>query len=130
MPVKLTSAETGLIAENAVCALLIQKDYQIVDRNYLVPRLGELDIIATKQRRLLFVEVKGRRQVNGSSKDNFGGPFAALTIRKRLRLRRTAEHFLQNSPEMHDEIVFLAAAVWLDDLGIVRGIRFEPVEFA
>lgn len=137
MSVKLTSAESGSIAENAVCALLQEKQYNILRRNYLVPRVGELDIIAAKQGRLLFVEVKGRSQASSgcrhnkhSSSDNYGGPFAALTAKKRLRLRRAAEHYLQRQPEMHDEIVFLAAAVWLNDQGSVQEIRLEPVEFA
>jgi putative endonuclease len=137
VPVKLTSAETGSIAENAVCALLQEKHYKILRRNYLVPCVGELDIIAAKQGRLLFVEVKGRSQVSRgscqnihSSSDNFGGPFAALTAKKRLRLRRAAEHYLQRQPEMNDEIVFLAAAVLLNNQGSVQEIRFEPVEFA
>ncbi len=124
MPSSLTAAEIGRIAENAVCAHLEAHRYRICCRNYLLPRLGELDIIAERDDRLLFVEVKGRAD------DRFGGPFAALTARKRLRLRRTAEHYLQRHPVMHNDIIFLAAAVWLDSQGAVRNIRLEPIYFA
>lgn len=124
MPTNLSTAEIGRIAENAVCAELEAHHYRILCRNYLLPRLGELDVIAERQERLVFVEVKGRVS------DGFGGPFAALTASKRLRLRRTAEHYLQRHVEMHNDIIFLAAAVWLDSQGSVRNIRFEPIEFA
>lgn len=119
-----TSGEIGRIAENAVCAELVAHQYRICCRNYLLPRLGELDIVAERQERLLFVEVKGRVG------DGFGGPFAALTAAKRKRLRKTAEHYLQRHLEMHNDIIFLAAAVWLDSQGTVRKIRYEPIEFA
>jgi len=83
--------------------------------------------VALKGGRLLFVEVKGR--VN----EQFGGPFAALNVAKRLRLRKTAEHYLKHvgipDAEMNNEIIFLAAGVLLDDHGTVRKMQFEPLYF-
>lgn len=106
----------------------MEHQYTILHRNYSVPRIGELDVVARKGDRLLFVEVKGRVRTD------FGGPFAALTAAKQQRLRRTAQHYLQKygllNSDMNNEIVFLAAAVSLDDQGTVRNIRLEPLYFA
>ena len=124
MTAGLSSAEIGRCAENAVCEHLITHHYEILCRNYCVPRMGELDLVARKGDRLMFVEVKGRVNLG------FGGPFAALTVKKQLRLRRTALHYLQRYDGMNNEIIFLAAAVWLDDQGTVRNIQLEPIYFA
>jgi len=47
----------GQIGENAVCTYLERKGYSIVDRNYL-KKWGELDVVAKKNKRLYFIEVK------------------------------------------------------------------------
>lgn len=127
MTARLTTAEIGRCAENAVCSFLLEKQYTILHRNYAVARIGELDLVARKGGRLMFIEVKGR--VN----DQLGGPFAAITVAKRLRLRKTAKHYLKHvgipDPEMNNEIIFLAAGVLLDDHGTVRKMQFEPLDF-
>lgn len=127
MTARLSTAEIGRCAENAVCSFLLGKQYTILHRNYAVARIGELDLVARKGNRLLFVEVKGR--VN----DQYGGPFAAMTANKRLRLKRTAVNYLKytglSDTEMNIEIIFLAAGILLDDHGTVRKMQFEPLEF-
>ncbi len=47
----------GQIGENAVCTYLERKGYSIVDRNYL-KKWGELDVVARKDKKLYFIEVK------------------------------------------------------------------------
>lgn len=85
-------------------------------------------MVARKGERLLFVEVKGRVS------SGFGGPFAAMTAVKQQRLRRTAQiylqRFLNDQSDLNNEIIFLAAAVLMDDYGTVRNIRLEPLYFA
>jgi len=53
----------------------------------------ELDLIARRGRRLVFVEVKER------ACDRFGGGVAAVNAEKRRRVRRAAASWLQAHPE-------------------------------
>ena len=48
---------TGKIGEDCVCQYLKNKDFKIVDRNYL-KKWGEIDIVAQKNKKIHFVEVK------------------------------------------------------------------------
>jgi putative endonuclease len=68
-------------AEQRALRLLRQRGWRLLDRNWRC-RWGELDLVLEKPRRLLVVEVKGRR----SAADGWG--VAALGARKRLRLNR------------------------------------------
>lgn len=61
---------------------------RIVGRNYHT-RYGEVDLIAEDDGTLVFVEVKARRNAV------FGTPEESVTLRKRERLARTAETYLQ-----------------------------------
>ncbi|CZT55604.1 hypothetical protein BN3661_00684 [Eubacteriaceae bacterium CHKCI005] len=55
----MTPAEKGVFGEQIATILLEKKGYAIVDRRYRT-RWGEIDIIAQKERYLVFVEVKTR----------------------------------------------------------------------
>jgi len=66
----------------------------------------ELDLIARRGRRLVFVEVKER------ARDLFGGGIGAVNAEKRRRVRRAAASWLQAHPETAAlEIRFEVAAV-------------------
>ena len=81
---------SGFFAEDYAAKLLTLKGYKILKRNFWTP-FAEVDIIATKDRVLVFVEVKAR----WSSK--FGKPEEAVNFRKLERIRRAGELFaLQN----------------------------------
>ena len=49
--------KTGDVGENAVCELLKSQSFSIVEQNYL-RKWGELDIVAKKNGKLHFIEVK------------------------------------------------------------------------
>src|SRR3989344_4627904 len=59
MPKVFTSAsqKTGEMGENIAVRFLVKQGYSILERNY-TKKWGELDIIAEKERKLHFVEVK------------------------------------------------------------------------
>lgn len=78
----------GSLGENFAEEYLIQDEYEIIARNYRC-KSGEIDIIATKNRTLYFVEVKTRRS------KTFGSPAEAVTQKKQLHMRRAAASFLQ-----------------------------------
>jgi putative endonuclease len=77
----------------------------------------EIDLIARRGTRLVFVEVKER------SRETYGGGVGAVNSEKRRRVRRAAASWLQAHPEAAAlEIRFEVAAV--------SGGRVERLEFA
>ncbi len=80
--------ELGAAAEDIAATHLAAHGAQILERNYR-RRLGELDLIARQGDTLLIVEVRTR------STDAYGGAAASVDGRKRRRLVRAAQQFLQ-----------------------------------
>lgn len=81
------------------------RGYRILGANV---RAGghELDLVARRGRRLVFVEVKER------TRDTYGGPVAAVDREKRRRVRHAAASWLQTHPETAAlEIRFEVAAI-------------------
>ena len=84
--------EVGAVYEEQAVSFLVEQGYQIVERNFF-SRLGEIDIIAwspfvQKERYLVFVEVKYRRDVYG------GYPEEAVDYRKQKKIIQTAKYYL------------------------------------
>ena len=52
----------GIDGENMACDFLQKRGYKIIDRNYRTRR-GEIDIIAEKDKTIIFVEVKARKNI-------------------------------------------------------------------
>lgn len=59
----LTSNKFGLLSEIYAVIFLKLKFYKILERNYR-NKLGEIDIIAYKNKTLIAVEVKARKKIN------------------------------------------------------------------
>lgn len=51
------SQRKGELGEDLACRFLMKHGYEVVERNY-TRRLGEIDIIAKKDKKLYFIEVK------------------------------------------------------------------------
>jgi putative endonuclease len=77
----------GADGERAAAEFLEGRGYRILARNYRT-RLGEIDLIAQEGPVLVFVEVKARVG------ERFGGPAAAVTPAKQLRIARLAQQYL------------------------------------
>jgi putative endonuclease len=71
------------------------RGYQILGKNVRTS-YGELDIIASCDSHLAFVEVKARRSAA------LGKPEIAVNGKKRLHLIQSAESYLQQHPELVD----------------------------
>lgn len=83
----MNSKELGNVGEKAVCNYLTKKGYQILKRNFCI-RGGEIDIIASKDDIIAFVEVK-TRQLN-----NLAGGFEAVTKSKQRFIIKTATEYM------------------------------------
>lgn len=56
----------GDLGEEIACRFLVKKGFSIVERNYL-KKWGEIDIVALKDKKIYFIEVKTVRYVEGVS---------------------------------------------------------------
>jgi putative endonuclease len=79
--------QVGSLNEEKAADYLIQKGYKILARNFTI-RGGEIDIVATEQDIIVFVEVKARFN------SNYGLAREAITYYKMRALLKTAQVFL------------------------------------
>lgn len=86
--------DTGKWGEDAAVELLVAKGYAIVERNWRLRHL-ELDIVAMKDDRLVFVEVKTRRNPDDD-------PIDAVDRRKILHIVRAANAYIAATSLPHE----------------------------
>ncbi len=98
---------TGAIGEDAALKYLQERGYTVIARNYRC-RLGELDIIAEKEKVLVFVEVKCRRGLA------FGRPEEGIGRSKRQKMLQLANYYLMENGRKDQACRFDVVAVILD----------------
>jgi putative endonuclease len=79
---------------------LLKKGYTLLERNFRIGRIGEIDIIAEKESGLIFVEVKYRKSLD------YGYPSEALTNHKINKIRIVAKMYLKINKIENKEIRF------------------------
>ena len=89
----MTPARKGRAGEDLAAALLEQKGYRILARNFHC-RGGELDLVAAKEEILAFVEVRTRRSGAMVS------PAESVTAAKRKKVVTAAYAFLEEHPDL------------------------------
>ncbi len=82
----------GDIGEEKAVKYLKKQGYKIITRNYNCG-FAEIDIVATKKRFIIAVEVKAR------TTDEFGMPFQAVDERKQRKIQSALEWFVQRNPK-------------------------------
>ena len=87
---KASHLKQGEDAEAACFTHLKSKGLKLVTKNFSC-RHGEIDIIMLDKKTLVFVEVRFRKN------DSFGGGLESITAAKQLKLRKTAELYLQQN---------------------------------
>ena len=97
----------GKHGEDLAANHLTKKGFTILERNYR-QKIGEIDIIARKDKVLVFIEVKTRKSTI------FGQPFEAVTPRKQAQLSRVALDYMTrnkvlNHPARFDVVSILIA---------------------
>ena len=78
----------GAAKEKEACEYLEMKGYHILDRNFHSGRFAELDIVASNEGYLCFVEVKYRKD------DICGGYEGAIDYRKIKKICRGAGYYM------------------------------------
>ena len=85
-----TNYAIGHFAETLAIWYLRLKGYHLIARNFIVKRgtgAGEIDLIMTKGKTIIFFEVKKRR--------TYGAAAEAITIRNQMRVVKSSAVFLQ-----------------------------------
>ncbi len=83
--------EIGRLGEDFACEMLKQKGFEIITRNYHTRR-GEVDIIASNDEFILFVEVKTRKA------DSLVSGEEAVNAIKRKKVYLAAIDYLMKNP--------------------------------
>lgn len=96
----------GKKGEDIAYEYLVKKGYIILERNYR-KSYGEIDIIATKDNILVFIEVKTR------TSNKFGSPLESVTPRKLQSILKTAEYYSMVHQELPKELRIDAISVLL-----------------
>lgn len=106
------SREKGQRYEELACTFLVKQGWKILHRNYH-SRYGEIDIIASREKELAFIEVKGRKDKTTWNDD-------AVPVSKQRKIRRTAEIFLMKTEEEYSESQF--GVLWIegDDITLME----------
>ena len=106
--------QVGIDGEDLAAAWYESQGYQIVARNWRC-RLGELDLIVRRDRRVVFCEVKHRTSVR------FGTPAEAITHEKKQRIRHLAARWLEDASPRPAAIRFDVAAVLNGEVEVLEG---------
>lgn len=98
-----SSYKIGKIGENKAALHLRLKGYKIIERNYSVYHMGEIDIIAKDKDTLCFVEVRLR------SGTDYGSPIETVNKRKQEKIIRAAQMYvcrkhIENCPMRFDVV--------------------------
>ncbi|MFH1801141.1 MAG: YraN family protein [Candidatus Omnitrophota bacterium] len=102
-PFRLSLGERG---ETAACVFLKDHGYKILEKNYKC-KLGEIDVIARRQGRLAFIEIKTRTNAQ------FGTPQEAVDLRKQEKIFKVAQWYLKEKKILKFPIAFdVVAILW------------------
>lgn len=103
--------QTGKLGEDAACRYLEQAGYTVAERNWRC-RSGEIDLIAYRGDRLVFVEVRTRR-----AGGRFGTAAESVNLKKQRQVRETALVYLRSAGKAAVPVRFDVIAVQLNAAG-------------
>ena len=106
------SKAKGNIAEDKAVEFLLENGFFVVQRNYY-SRFGEIDIIATKDEVLHFIEVKSGLDYESAIQN--------ITTKKLSKVIKTAQVYMKKD-SLHVDFVFDAVVVTPKTIEIVENI--------
>lgn len=83
----LVSRSLGIYGESSATKYLQKKGYSILTKNEK-NKFGEIDIVAQKKHKIVFIEVKTRSSLRS------GKPYESVTYAKQKRLLRAAQYYI------------------------------------
>lgn len=112
--------ETGKKGERMAAGYLEQKGFTLIDLNWRYKRL-EVDIIASKDDVLHFVEVKSTHSKNG------GNPEEKVGKKKFRNLLQASDEYLHQHPEWKKIQFDILSITMFDETGAVEYFMLEDV---
>ncbi|MCL4575873.1 YraN family protein [Fusobacterium animalis] len=118
----MNTREIGNKYEDKSVETLMDEGYKILERNYQ-NRFGEIDIIAEKDKEVIFIEVKYRKT------NKFGYGYEAVDRRKIMKILKLANYYMQSKKYqdykirfdcmsyLGDELDWIKNIVWGDEVG-------------
>lgn len=105
----------GLLGEDIACTFLMKHSFTILERNY-TKKWGEIDIIAQKEEKRYFIEVKSKtvESLENCLSESSSRPEDNMHIWKMKRLRRVVETYLISKRLGYVEWQFDLLVVYLD----------------
>lgn len=102
--------EKGKLGEKKALSYLRKNNFKILEKNYRT-KIGEIDIIALKNKIVYFIEVKARTDIRK------GLPYEAVNYRKIKHIKNTAYYFLLNSKYKDYKLKLAVISIILDNKG-------------
>ena len=96
--------ELGQKGEKIAEKHLLQKGYEILDRNFRFKR-DEIDLIAAIGDQIVFVEVKARMS------EKYGNPKESVTFNKQKKISIAAQYYLKERKKMDSRARFDVVAI-------------------
>lgn len=109
------SRSKGDIAEQKACEFLNSQGFKIIEQNFYAKKLGEIDIIATKEETFHFVEVK--------SAEDYEIAVNNITTSKLSKLKRSVDYYLQTK-KLHVNFCIDAIIVIENEIEFLENITF------
>lgn len=104
-PFRLSLGDRG---EVAACGFLKEKGYKILDKNYKC-KIGEIDVVAKREGRLAFIEVKTR------TGPRFGMPQEAVDRKKQEKIFKLAQWYMKEKKLEKIPVAFdVVAVLWAE----------------
>ncbi|WP_082927837.1 YraN family protein [Paenibacillus oryzisoli] len=100
----------GKQGEELAHTFLVEQEYRIVARNWRC-RSGEIDIIAEKSNKLIFIEVRTRRPSN-----RFGTAKESVDYRKQAKVREIAQIYMHRFHKYEQSIQFDVITIEMIDI--------------
>lgn len=90
--------QKGYTGEKIIASYLVENDYNILVTNFRATA-GEIDIIACKNNKLIFFEVKTWDYYSEESLEN------SINNKKKYKIINTAKYFLLNNPKFNGYLI-------------------------
>jgi len=113
--------KTGDIGEDAVVKALSDQGYILVERNFEVHGVGELDCVFEKDNEIYIVEVRSRRNLG-----TYPSSAETVDFRKRQKILRTTGYLIAKHHWYDRNINFLIGQVTHNRAGMVQNVEFIP----
>lgn len=123
--IKKNSRIIGADAEDLAASYLAKLGFRIEERNFYVHMIGEIDIIASRNDSLYFVEVKCR-----TNRNTFDIPNGCVSYKKLKRIRNCAEVYLQRKNIDNKYCKFVGAIIHNTESEKIPEIKLIPFEWS